>query len=192
MIQAGDLADRQRVAAFLASRDEEAFREIYRTHTPVLYRIALRVLSRDAPGAEDAVQLAWMRGVRGLAGFRWESSLRTWLIGIVIRCCRESYRGGESREMEVTDAASRATARAERIDLERAVAALPQGYREILVLHDVEGYSHREIAAWLGIAEGTSKSQLSHARRAVRRRLGGAPLTMAREEDPEDDRRQPR
>ena len=62
-----------------------------------------------------------------------------------------------------------------RMDLERAVASLPDGYREVLVLHDVEGYTHEEIAGLLGIDRGTSKSQLSRARRELRARLSGFP-----------------
>ena len=63
----------------------------------------------------------------------------------------------------------------ERIDLERALAHLPAGYRAVLVLHDVEGYTHEEIAAMLGVVPGTSKSQLSCARRAMRNLLDPAP-----------------
>ena len=66
----------------------------------------------------------------------------------------------------------------ERIDLERAVALLPAGYRTVLILHDVEGYTHEEIGEMLGVATGTSKSQLSFARRALRRML--EPATEAR------------
>ena len=121
--------------------------------------------------AEDAVQTAWQRASTRLASFEWRSQFGTWLTAIVINCARERLRSrmwnaeapleGEFRSH---DRASGATA----IDLERAIAALPNGYREVLVLHDVEGMTHTEISEHLGIAAGTSKSQLFHARRRVR------------------------
>jgi RNA polymerase sigma-70 factor, ECF subfamily len=187
------MEDRRLVADFIASRSEEAFLRLYRAHTPGLYRIARRVAGREAHEAEDLLQATWIRAAAGLAGFAWQSSLRTWLTGILLHCAREASRrstrtaGGEPATSDIED--GRATpSHSERLDLERAVAALPEGYREILVLHDIEGYTHGEIAALLGITEGTSKSQLSHARDAVRRRLGWHRAAKTGEEAPTHDK----
>ncbi len=120
----------------------------------------------------------WIRAGERLGGFRWESSLRTWLAGFVVNGVRERARR-DARELPgIDDAAPREDVAlrevASRVDLERAVAGLPDGFRHVLVLHDVEGYTHEEIAELLGIVPGTSKSQLARARAAVRRALGRA------------------
>ncbi len=149
--------------------DEAAFRQLYRLHTPRLFAIALRLLSRRAD-AEDVVQEAWLRAVRGLVGFRGESAFTTWLTGIVIRCALETLR--KRRPEQVGAAEGSVDPEPDlALDLERAVAALPDGYRTVLILHDVEGLTHDEIAGVLEIEPGTSKSQLFHARRALRHRL---------------------
>jgi RNA polymerase sigma-70 factor, ECF subfamily len=156
----------------IARGDEAAFRELYRRHTPAMYAVVLRLVGRRTSDAEDAIQEAWMRAVRGLSGFRRESTLRTWLIGIAIRCALEILRRRalphDPLPDDVQDTIGSPTVR---LDLEVAVANLADGYRHVLVLHDIEGYTHREIAALLGIDEGTSKSQLSRARRHLRRAL---------------------
>ena len=148
--------------------------------------MALRLAGGNHSDAEDVVQEAWTRATRRLAGFEWRSSLSTWLQSIVINCARERWRVATWESLGDADAvepqerkgfrtahvASRtAHGVGEAIDLERAIASLPEGYRAVLVLHDVEGYTHTEIAALCGISEGTSKSQLFHARRALRAKL---------------------
>ncbi len=164
------------VAAFLRDRDEAAFLALYRRHTAALYRAAWRFLGGDGAEAEEAVQEAWVVAAERLGSFQGESSLRSWLTGIVLNRCRESLRRSTRAArapLAVAPAAAPAPAGGlSRLDLERALAELAPGYREVLVLHDIEGYSHLEVAAILGIAPGTSKSQLSHARRALRARLG--------------------
>ena len=118
------------------------------------------------------VQEAWIRAVRQLSKFRWESSLRTWLTAIGLNLARETLRKrARTRTEEIDDRlelSARPVRDAERIDLERAIARLPNGYRTVLVLHDVQGFTHEEISRQLQIAVGTSKSQLFDARRAVR------------------------
>lgn len=171
--------DRELVERFVQQRDEEAFRLLFRRHTPRLYAIALRLLAQRTAEAEDAVQAAWQRASARLASFEWRSQFATWLTAIVINCARERLRSrtwnveapleGEFRGHERPPGAAT-------IDLERAIAALPDGYREVLVLHDVEGMTHTEISAHLGIAAGTSKSQLFHARRRVRALLSPSGL----------------
>ncbi len=155
----------------MRDRGEDAFRVLYRRHTPVLYRLALRLLGEGA-GAEDVVQEAWIRAAERLALFRFESSLRTWLVGILLNCVREARRRGSSGDPLSAEEAASPPVVGDAIDLERAIGGLADGYRRVLVLHDVLGHTHREIAALLGVDEGTSKSQLFLARRALRRRLG--------------------
>jgi RNA polymerase sigma factor (sigma-70 family) len=169
------IADEERalVDRFLADRDERAFREIYRQHGPALYGFARTLLESDAV-VDDIVQEAWLRAVRRLPSFDGRSSLRTWLIGFVVNCCRETWREARRHGTEqVTDnlredAAQPADNHAERLDLERALARLAPGYRTVLLLHDLQGMTHEEIGEILEIAPGTSKSQLARARQALR------------------------
>lgn len=166
-----DVTDRHLVSKFLRTRDEASFRSLHRLHSPMLYRVALRLLARPEL-AEDVLQETWIRAVRLLPRFRWESQLRTWLAGIAIRCCHEVRRTATAVDSEAAPWPARATAGdGLRLDLERAVATLAPGRREILLLHDVEGFTHAEIATMLDIDEGTSKSQLSRARQQMRRLL---------------------
>jgi RNA polymerase sigma-70 factor (ECF subfamily) len=168
-------SDRELVASFLAARCEGSFRALYRAHTPYLLCLAIRLSGGRRDEAEEAVQEAWIRAVERLGGFEERSRLRTWLAGFVINCCREQRR----RRPTVPAAAEAAAAvpaavsasPGARVDLERLVTALPDGQREVLVLHDLEGYTHSEIGARLGIAPGTSKSRLFEARGRLRRWL---------------------
>jgi RNA polymerase sigma-70 factor (ECF subfamily) len=164
------LTDRDLVERYLARRDERSFRQLYDRHTPALYGMAIR-LSGNETDAQDRVQETWIRACSRVERFRWESALRTWLTGILINCVREQYRRRFDLESEAADVDILAAPIADGSNvasLNDALARLPDGYRHVLVLHDVEGYTHEEIAALLGIAEGTSKSQLHHARRALR------------------------
>jgi RNA polymerase sigma-70 factor, ECF subfamily len=161
--------DRDLVAAVARAGDEAAFRALYRRHTPALYRLALRLGGGDEPWAEELVQRAWVRAVEGLGTFAWRSALSTWLAGIAINCARELWREARGlEEVSLTLSRGGAPSAEDRIDLERAIASLPHGYRQVFVLHDVEGYTHEEIGGLLGVEAGTSKSQLSHARRRLR------------------------
>lgn len=167
-----NLADRRLVSAFLARKDEQAFRDLYHRHTPALYQLALRLVGWNVHEAEEVVQDVWMRAIEALEGFRWEASLRTWLSSIAINRCHElnRLRARQSHEVMVEQLAQETsiTENFERLDLEQAIAGLPNGYRQVLVLHDVEGYTHEEISRMLEIEVGTSKSQLSRARSSVR------------------------
>jgi RNA polymerase sigma-70 factor (ECF subfamily) len=128
------------------------------------------------------VQDAWVRASKALQEFGWRSSLRTWLSSIVLNCCRERWRQ-RGIPVELHQEAEVHTDPGLRMDIEHALAALPPGYRAVVVLHDVEGYTHDEIGERLGIAPGTSKSQLFHARRALREKLSGRQIT-----EPESER----
>lgn len=168
--------DRRLAGRVLAAGDETAFRELYRRHTGRVYAVLLRLCGGDRALADDLLQETWLRAATGLGRFRWDSSLLTWLRGIAANCWREHLRA--RRDTELFDEARHLTApapepRAESIDVERALAALAPGYRAVLVLHDVEGLTHEEIGAALGVTAGTSRAQLFHARRAMRAYLNG-------------------
>lgn len=169
-----EAGDRELAERVQRGGDEEAFRALYRRHTPYLYQFVLRLLDGREAEAEDVIQDTWLRAVAALSGFRWESALRTWLTGIALNRAREILRkrgrwpGALPNTVPDPGPPPRVP---DRIDLERAISALPPGYRAVLVLHDVEGFTHREISERLEIAVGTSRSQLHHARRAVRQAL---------------------
>jgi RNA polymerase sigma-70 factor, ECF subfamily len=170
---AGDLA------GFLRDRDEESFRRLYRRHTPRMTGLATRMLG-GADDVADVVQEAWVRVVRDLERFEGRSRLDTWILGYVVRCCREAWRrrGRDQRRWaplepveDRLEAAPDPAGRHRGLDLEAALRSLAPGYRCVLLLHDLYGLTHGEIAESLGVAEGTAKSQLARARRAARRAL---------------------
>jgi RNA polymerase sigma-70 factor (ECF subfamily) len=169
-------SDRALAGAIVEDRDESSFRALYRRHTPSLYPFVLRVLGGFEADAEDVVQDTWLRAVRGLPSFRWESTFRTWLMGIGLNRAREMLRKRKptARDTALAEVGADPPPLAERMDLERGIECLPEGYRTVLVLHDVEGFTHPEISERLGIAIGTSRSQLHHARKALRRMLDPA------------------
>lgn len=169
-----DPTERDLARRLLLRGDEEAFRALYRRHAPALYSLLLRLLGGRQPEAQDVLQEVWIRAVEKLPSFGWRSSLRTWLCGIAVNCTRElerqERRFSTKRLDEVAEPTAPAAsgAQAGHLDFERAVRQLPAGYRQVLVLCDIEGYTHGEVAGLLGIAPGTSKSQLSRARQALR------------------------
>ena len=165
--------DRTLVEAYVRDRGEEAFRALYRRHAPVMYRLIVRLLGRRDADAEDALQDAWIRAAERFERFRWESSLSTWLCGIAVNCCRERMKRSQSESAQVDDPeVAPAANHWQALDLERAIAELPCGARTVLVLHDVQGYTHEEIGRLLEIEPSSSRSQLVRARRALRRWLG--------------------
>ena len=168
--------DRRLVARFLSRRDEPSFSALYSRHAAAVFALASR-LSGSAADGEDLLQDVWIRAAQRLAEFRWESSLRTWLCGIVVHRWRETERQRRRRPQteELTEGlldGGNGEAPAALLDLEAALRSLPDGYREVVVLHDVNGYTHGEIGALLGIEEGTSRSQLARGRRRLRDFLG--------------------
>jgi RNA polymerase sigma-70 factor (ECF subfamily) len=163
--------DETLIASIVRDRSEAAFRELFRRHTPRLLQFVMRVLGPAAGEAEDVVQETWMRAAPALDRFRGESAFGTWLCGIGLNASLEHLRK-KSRRSELSigemEFHSRAPSTDDQLDLDWAIAKLPVGCRTVLVLHDVEGYTHTEIAGQLGIAEGTSKAQLFKARRTMR------------------------
>jgi RNA polymerase sigma-70 factor (ECF subfamily) len=169
--------DRVIAEEYLRSRSEVPFLALYDRHTDPLFRFAARLCGGSRGEAAEVVQETWLRALGALPSFRWKSSLRTWLCAIALNCRREQARHDARHQplsvIEGTAVTPPVDVRAvDAVALERALAALPEGYREVLLLHDLEGYSHEEIARHFGIVEGTSKSQLHRARRALREALG--------------------
>jgi RNA polymerase sigma-70 factor (ECF subfamily) len=164
--------------------DLSAFEEIYRMHSGKLYSLACRMLGNPTD-AEDLLQEIFLSAHRKLDGFRGESALGTWLYRLATNQCLDHLRSRAVRTNQVTDTIddepslsdARSRGLAERtvakMDLERALAKLPEGARAAFVLHDIQGLEHREVANALGIAEGTSKSQVHKARLRLRALLSG-------------------
>jgi RNA polymerase sigma-70 factor (ECF subfamily) len=164
--------DRALVDAVLQHKDERAFRELYRRHTPRLFMLVARLLARGDEEAEDVVQEIWIHAFESLGRFQWNSAFSTWLTGIGLNRVRDRVRKyARSREtgMDVVpDVAAVPDPHEERIDLDRLIRRLPDDQRMVFVLHDVEGMKHREISDHLDIPEGTSKTLLSNARLKLR------------------------
>ena len=160
------------VQRFLRTRGEDAFEALYEAHTPALYALALRLTGGDQGEAEDLVQESWVRAVRALSSYRAQSALRSWLCGVLVNVRRTRMRSDwRTVDAPNVEPAAESVDPDESLDLERAIGALPEGARDVYVLHDVYGYTHREIAEMLSIVEGTSKSQLTRARALIRRSL---------------------
>ena len=163
--------------------DLGAFEELYRAHAGRLFSVACRMVGNTAD-AEDLLQEIFLTAHRKLESFRGDASLGTWLYRLAMNQCLDHLRSRGARAGQVTDtldddptladAGSRTLAEqtVTKMDLERALAKLPEGCRAAFVLHDIEGLEHREVAEALGIAEGTSKSQVHKARLRLRSLLG--------------------
>jgi RNA polymerase sigma-70 factor, ECF subfamily len=160
-----------------AKRGEEAaLRGLYRRYAPRVYAVVRRIACDDAL-ADDWAQEAWIRVFRALPEFRGEAAFSTWVHRVAVNSALQGLRTRsrhDDREMPLSfDRAGPAPAPTVlRFSLEKALARLPDGMRQVLVLHDVEGFTHDEIGEMLGIAAGTSKSQLFKARAKMREMLG--------------------
>ena len=170
--------ERESDVALAASGDPSAFERLYRTHVARIHGLTRRMLSTQE--ADEVTQDIFVRTWQKLGQFRGESAFSTWLhrlaVNVVIEK-RRSFAIQRGRMTDDADALDMLTVPAARADLtvdfEHAIEQLPPGAREIFVLHDVEGYKHREIAVMLDIATGTSKRQLHRARMLMRKHLGG-------------------
>jgi RNA polymerase sigma-70 factor, ECF subfamily len=162
--------------ALAASGDAHAFERLYRAHAVRVHNLVRRMLSDD--DADEVTQDVFVRAWQKLHTFRGEASFGTWLhrLAVNVVLARRSALGTRrSRFAEGEDAFAAVPARRATpeigIDFEAALAQLPDGAKQVFVLHDVEGYRHEEIAEILGVATGTSKSQLHRARMALRQHL---------------------
>jgi RNA polymerase sigma-70 factor (ECF subfamily) len=152
--------------------DRIAQRQLYDRYKKAMYTLAYRITG-DFDDANDVLQDAFLDVFRHLDQFRGDATLGAWIKQIVVRKSTKKkktviWQNVEDYTGEVVDWGNSDINAAH---LETAVLSLPQGFRTIFVLAEVEGYTHREIAVMLNISEGTSKSQLFHAKRKLRTML---------------------
>ncbi|MDT7604684.1 MAG: hypothetical protein QOF61_2681 [Acidobacteriota bacterium] len=178
------------LAQRVAQGDLQAFEELYGLHHRRVYCLCLR-MTCDASEAEDLTQDVFIHLFRKIGSFRGDSTLTTWLHRLTINQVLMHFRRNKKHRMRASaDAetpAETANSREiagqmpvlDQIALADALARLPPGYRAVLILHDVEGYEHEEIARQLGCATGTSKSQLHKARMKLRKLLNARPTPRA-------------
>src|SRR5258708_26610406 len=155
--------------ALAAGGDQAAFERLYRTHVARIHGLTRRMLSTQE--ADEVTQDIFVRTWQKLGQFRGESAFATWLHRLAVNVVIERRRSFAIQRERISDdpaALDLVTVAPTRVDLtvdfEHAIEQLPPGARQIFVLHDVEGYKHREIAALLGITAGTSKRQPHRAR----------------------------
>ena len=162
--------------------EREALHTFYERYRRRVFSLIARIVG--AQDAEELAQEVFLRAFRGLEKFRGDAQLSTWMYRLAVNAAlshatRAQARArrdlGEEALMALPAEDAPATDPRLRARLERALHALPAGYRAVLVLHDVEGLQHEEIADILGCRVGTSKSQLHKARAKMRELLGGAP-----------------
>jgi RNA polymerase sigma-70 factor (ECF subfamily) len=157
--------------------DSQAVRALYERYAPRVYAVVRRIAGDDDL-AQDYAQEAWIRAIRALPTFRGDARFSTWLHRIAVNAALQAIRRAETRtrrEAPMPEAVPVAPAGGDALlqqRLEAALDHLPEGMREVLILHDVEGYTHEEIGDVLGVASGTSKSQLFKARAKMRSLLG--------------------
>jgi RNA polymerase sigma-70 factor, ECF subfamily len=166
----------------VSTADVPAFEELYRQHSTRLFNLAWRMCGTRAD-AEDLLQEIFLLAYRKLPEFRGESAVGTWLYRLAMNRCLDHLKSRQARANGATTTLDEEAMPGprripdnglKRLDLERAIARLPDGARAAFVLHDVEGFQHHEIAAILGISEGTSKSQVHKARLKLRALLTAA------------------
>ena len=162
------------------SGDRLAFEKLYRLHRNRIYGLVWRLCGGDGALAEDLLQESFIRAWQKLDSFRGDSKFGTWLhklsANVALSDRRSRIRRLE-REVVLDGAAERGATgekdvyAGDRMDLEKAISRLPERARTVLVLYDIEGYSHAEIAEISGMAVGSSKAQLHRARNLVREEL---------------------
>lgn len=170
-------------AASLAERarggDLAAFEALYRRHSGRVLGTCARLV-RDRREAEELAQDAWVRAWERMDQFRGDAAFSTWMHRLTVNLLLDRKRsdarwlkriGSLDDEGDSVRTAARVAPAGAALDLERAVAGLPEGARVIFLLHDVDGYKHREIAERLGVAVGTVKAQLHRARRLMKEAL---------------------
>jgi len=162
--------------ALAQSGDGRAFERLYRGHVARIHSLIRRMLDSDE--ADDVTQDVFVRSWEKLHTFRGEAAFGTWLhrLAVNVVLARRKALGIERRRRTADDSpletvAARNEMPEHTVDFDEAIGRLPDGSRQVFLLHDVAGYRHEEIAKLLGIVAGTSKSQLHHARMALRKYL---------------------
>ena len=170
------------LAIAAAGGDMGAFEQLYARHNRRVYSVCLR-MTQNVAEAEDLAQEAFIQLFRKIGSFRGESAFTTWLHRLTVNQVLMHFRKKSVKVERTTEEGEtpvqivRGTENPntmpviDRISLESALKQLPPGYRSVFVLHDIEGHEHEEIAKILGVAVGTSKSQLHKARMKLRRLL---------------------
>jgi RNA polymerase sigma factor (sigma-70 family) len=174
-----DLHEADSRVARAQAGDTEAFESLYREYVGRVHGLCRRMAGGDPMRAEDLTQEAFVRAWERLETFREGSAFGPWLMRVAVNVVisdRRSWRRHRSKEDGVEDLEAFESSRppapeGAAVDLEKAVATLPDRARQLFVLHDVEGYRHEEIAQMTGLAVGTSKSQLHRARMLLREAL---------------------
>ena len=165
-----------------ACADMPAFEALYRRHHRRVHGVIVRLVGQAGARAEDLTQEAFVRAWQALPSFRFESAVSTWLHRLAVNVALMDLRARRTRpwhedddaELETVATVDGAGRLQLSLDLAAAVATLPPRARAVLVLFDVEGWTHEEIAASLGMAVGSSKAQLHRARGLLRARMGDA------------------
>lgn len=161
--------------------DMAAFETLYRRHAGRVHGVILRLVGGNHGRAEDLTQEAFVRAWKALPSYRFESAFGTWLYRLATNTALMELRTRRSQPAmdsgdawdSIGDIDSAGHVTALSVDLERVVATLPPRARAVLILHDIEGWKHEEIATELDMAVGSSKAQLHRARKLLRTRLGG-------------------
>jgi len=161
-----------------ADGDARGIRALYDRYSPRVYAVVRRIAGDDDL-AQDYAQEAWIRAIRALPTFRGDARFSTWIHRIAVNSALQALRKAETRRkregpapVDVPIAPTHSDALLQK-QLERALDGLPEGMRRVIILHDVEGYTHEEIGDVLGVTAGTSKSQLFKARAKMRVMLAG-------------------
>jgi RNA polymerase sigma-70 factor, ECF subfamily len=170
-------ADMTDDVALAAAGDVSAFERVYQAHLPRVHSLVRRMTGgRDT---DEVTQDVFVRVWQKLGTFRGDSAFSTWLHRLAVNVIIERFRAETLRRQRIREGddifdtiAAPFRSRDVSMDFEAALAKLPDGAREIFVLHDVEGHKHHEIASLLDISVGTSKAQLHRARMMLRRHLG--------------------
>jgi RNA polymerase sigma-70 factor (ECF subfamily) len=173
--QSGDRAD---YVAAAAAGDVRAFEQLYRSHLPKVHSLVRRMAGgRDT---DELTQDVFVRVWQKLNSFRGDAAFSTWLHRLAVNVVIEKFRTERTQRQRIQDGeeifetlSSPPRLGDLSMDFDTALMKLPDGAREIFVLHDVEGYKHHEIATMLEISAGTSKAQLHRARMMLRKHLGG-------------------
>jgi RNA polymerase sigma-70 factor (ECF subfamily) len=167
--------------------DADAFATLFHTHKPRVYSLCLRMTNNIAE-AEDVTQEAFLQVFRKLSTFRGDSALSTWLHRIAVNTVLMRFRKKSFSQLSLDENCAkngdakpvrreygtrdrRLAGSIDRIALIQAIRELPEGYRTVFLLHEVEGYEHKEIATFLGCSTGNSKSQLHKAKMRIRELL---------------------
>ncbi|MBN2536813.1 RNA polymerase sigma factor [candidate division WOR-3 bacterium] len=155
-----------------SGREVEPFEELYRTHRARVFSTAYRFV-RNRPDAEDITQDVFVKVFRKMQDFRGDAAVSTWIYRITVNTALDFLRKRKRRQTVPIEEVGEVAAGPSNLKhlIEGTIPKLPEGYRKVFVLHDIQGLKHAEIAEILGISEGASKSQLHRARARMRELL---------------------